>query len=75
MQFNVGVLNVDPSTTDPVPGTYPLCGYREEDLSQEGYSLNMTCDPTPPVHFVLVQYRESTNHLILCEVEVYGIPV
>jgi hypothetical protein len=73
--FEVGVTPNDPLAITPVPGEF-----RKSMCSNHGpytdYRLDLACiASTQPGRYVVVQFSNQTNYLVLCEVQVFGTPV
>ena len=69
----VGVTNTPPSIDAPTARNMKICGRGNAD-PQPSEKVTVTCPVamTPGRYVGIV--REVTDHLILCEVEVFGTP-
>jgi hypothetical protein len=81
--LNVGTTNTDPRivaplngllniVTTPPPGTFSLCAYKGQYTD---YRLDLSCNSgILPGRYLIVQYKNASNYLALCEVQAFGIP-
>ena len=73
--FIVGVTNTSPTVSEPVRGTYPLCGqYPYQPVDGTSVAVHCSVD-TPPGQYVIIQSSiagGAAGALTICELEVYG---
>ena len=68
--FTVGVTFTHPLTQSPVLGSYTVCGEYHPGVETSGPMVSVKCTQPLRSRYVIVQFH-TTDHLSLCEVEVY----
>jgi len=69
--FTIGLTNVSPNVTAPIPGNYAVCGQYPGPVTASA-TVNLKCTSDMPAYrYLIVQFPSADNAANLCELEVY----
>jgi len=72
--FIVGLTDVSPVVSTPTLWNYTVCG-QYPGIAPAGATVSVYCpNNLPPFRYVIVQFT-TTEHLIVCEIEVLVIGI